>query len=71
VTNFDNDPSPSALSNPTCLHPFVRGMYAEDQISGTTIAVWACDDPDCSRRFYPACETCVSVGHREGHGEHP
>lgn len=30
--------------------------------------LWAC--ASCSRRMYPACETCVSVGHRnETHPE--
>ena len=33
------------------------------------ITLWACDD--CQRRFYPACEQCVSIGHRGGHAEHP
>ena len=24
--------------------------------------IWACND--CNKRFYPACSTCVDVGHR-------
>lgn len=32
------------------------------------ITIWAC--AECRRRFYPACEECVTVGHRSGHGEH-
>lgn len=53
----------------SCLHPSIRGMYAEKD-GEIVVAMWACDNPDCSRRFYPACEKCITVGHREGMGEH-
>lgn len=33
------------------------------------LTIWVCGN--CRRRFYPACEQCVDVGHRTGHGEHP
>ncbi len=26
------------------------------------VAMWAC--ASCGRRFYPACEICITVGHR-------
>ena len=31
---------------------------------GTTAVMWACADPDCRLRFYPACRECVDIGHR-------
>lgn len=48
----------------TCWHPSIHVSRNEEH----DITVWACED--CRRRFYPACEQCVSIGHREGHGEH-
>jgi hypothetical protein len=48
----------------TCRHPLIERYRNE----GADISMWACTD--CKRRFYPACEECVVVGHREGHGEH-
>ena len=34
---------------------------------GGGVSIWAC--AGCSLRFYPACRTCVDVGHRNV--EHP
>ena len=31
---------------------------------GATAVMWACANPDCRLRFYPACRECVDVGHR-------
>jgi hypothetical protein len=37
---------------------------------GGPARMWAC--ADCQRRFYPACPTCVDLGHRnETHPEPP
>jgi hypothetical protein len=41
-----------------CRHATVGTLRSEDD----TVRVWACDE--CGRRFYPACPTCVTVGHR-------
>jgi hypothetical protein len=43
---------------PTCGHHTIVA-YAT---VGEPPAVWACQD--CALRFYPACRTCVDVGHR-------
>lgn len=46
-----------------CKHPHLVAYSDEDGP-----VMWAC--ARCSRRFYPACEKCVTLGHRGGHGEH-
>ena len=53
------------MTEPACRHPSLHVSRNEEH----DITIWACDD--CYRRFYPACEKCVTVGHRTGHGEHP
>lgn len=59
------DPTMTDTPAPTtCWHPSIHVSRNEEH----DITVWACED--CRRRFYPACEQCVSIGHREGHGEH-
>lgn len=46
------------MPDPTpCAHERITTASAEGLPS-----LWYCDD--CRRRFYPACETCVDVGHR-------
>jgi len=42
----------------TCRHPHIT-VYAEED---GPLRMWACSD--CNIRFYPACEICISVGHR-------
>jgi hypothetical protein len=44
---------------PDCGHLTIQ-TYT-DAVTGEA-HIWAC--ADCKRRFYPACETCVSIGHR-------
>jgi hypothetical protein len=41
-----------------CSHPSVLRLTSGDGAA----RLWGCDD--CGRRFYPACPTCVTVGHR-------
>ena len=55
---------PATEPRTECRHPYIERHRNEQH----DITMWSCDD--CHRRFYPACEKCVSVGHREGHGEH-
>lgn len=50
------------MSEP-CSHDAIT-VYAELDGPGR---MWAC--ANCGRRFYPACATCVDVGHRGE--EHP
>jgi len=55
---------PPVSGEPTCRHPYIE-RHRNEQYD---LTMWSCGI--CARRFYPACEKCVSVGHREGHGEH-
>ncbi len=48
-----------------CAHVSIRTLF--DDVGQPVL--WACANPDCSLRFYPACPTCVTVGHRNGHVE--
>jgi hypothetical protein len=49
-----------------CRHPYIT-VFAEEN---GPHRMWACDA--CNIRFYPACEVCVSIGHRgEVHVEDP
>ena len=49
-----------------CRHPYIT-IYAEED---GPLRMWAC--AECGIRFYPACETCISVGHRnEKHEDGP
>jgi hypothetical protein len=43
-----------------CRHPSILRFVGDNLPS-----MWAC--ASCSLRFYPACPTCVSVGHRFEH----
>jgi hypothetical protein len=43
---------------PPCRHHDVATFYQEDGAR----QLWACST--CHLRFYPACPTCVDVGHR-------
>ena len=43
----------------TCTHDVIQTWG-----DGTTAVMWACANPDCRLRFYPACRECVDVGHR-------
>lgn len=47
------------LAAPDCRHSVIRTYSAADP---AIPPLWACES--CNRRFYPACPTCVSVGHR-------
>lgn len=52
-----------------CRHDSIVAFF-EDGDPDRHGRMWAC--ADCWRRFYPACETCVDVGHRnETHPEAP
>jgi hypothetical protein len=45
-----------------CDHRLVHAStFAEGSLAGQ-VALWSCDF--CQVRFYPACPTCVDVGHR-------
>jgi hypothetical protein len=44
------------VSDPLCRHDTIVTWGTPDN------RLWAC--AACSRRFYPACETCVDAGHR-------
>lgn len=59
------DTTPTSWSlRADCRHSLIeRHRNAEHDLS-----MWAC--ADCKRRFYPACEQCISACHRSGHGEH-
>ena len=41
-----------------CRHPYIT-VFAEEN---GPLRMWACSD--CNIRFYPACEICVTIGHR-------
>lgn len=45
-----------------CEHAEIRTFRAVSEPE--VVVLWACANLDCSRRFYPACPTCVDVGHR-------
>lgn len=47
-----------------CAHWHVE-TYRNDKHG---IGFWACFN--CKLRFYPACNICITVGHRKGHEEH-
>ena len=42
----------------TCRHPYIT-VFAEEN---GPLRMWACSE--CKIRFYPACEICVTIGHR-------
>lgn len=46
------------MTDPPCEHRVITTWTSDN----ATVAMWAC--AECSRRFYPACSVCVSVGHR-------
>jgi len=52
----DRTPTTAAL---VCTHEVIQTWG-----DGTTAVMWACADPDCRLRFYPACRECVDIGHR-------
>ena len=41
-----------------CRHPYIT-VFAEEN---GPLRMWACSE--CKIRFYPACEICVTIGHR-------
>ncbi len=41
----------------SCNHGAIRVMFDDE-----TAVAWACGY--CSLRFYPACPTCIDIGHR-------
>lgn len=47
---------------PGCLHDDIQAFR---EAGGGPGRMWAC--ATCHRRFYPACPTCVDVGHRGAH----
>lgn len=47
-----------------CDHPTIRRWQAGVIGAPDLIQVWACED--CRVRFYPACASCVDIGHRDG-----
>ena len=48
------------MADTPCAHERITTASADGLPS-----LWYCDD--CRRRFYPACETCVDIGHRKTH----
>lgn len=57
----------AAETEPECRHWSIVTWRADREF-GEGPRLWACED--CGRRFYPACPTCVTVGHRnEAHAE--
>ena len=51
------DPEANRVADTPCAHERITTASADGLPS-----LWYCDD--CRRRFYPACETCVDIGHR-------
>ena len=51
--------TPRTPTTAACTHEVIQTWG-----DGTTAVMWACADPDCRLRFYPACRECVDVGHR-------
>lgn len=54
--------TPSDAVTPLCEHAEIRTFRAVSEPED--VVLWACANPYCSIRFYPACRTCVDVGHR-------
>ena len=53
------DETPRTPTTAACPHDVI-----ETWGDGVTAVIWACANPDCRLRFYPACRECVDVGHR-------